>query len=263
MTNNYNKYLNNESSIIVRNNLYNQDEFIEITNLPKFNGNILVDYGSNNNPLNNDSVTINQLISDPLIHTIEINNYNYNLVQIEWRKTNFTFNGNKVGLTLHLIHSDYETSKKLNIIIPLDLVDEQIESFINTNYIKMDNYFKKPSDPKNKNKIINNVNELKGEFNLLINYKRKYNIKNININSLLKNKDDIPNYQCCKNTIGNRVHINMCLLKPIIELNDVCYIIEEENGNTNLIMEPNIFNEDIGLLIRSYINKDINLLYLK
>jgi PBP1b-binding outer membrane lipoprotein LpoB len=81
MTNNYNKYLNNVTSIITKNNIYKNDEPIEITNLPLCNKNILVDYGLNINPLNNDGITVNQIINDPLLHTIEVDNKNYNLVQ--------------------------------------------------------------------------------------------------------------------------------------------------------------------------------------
>lgn len=286
--NNYNKYLNNKTSIIIRNNIYKPNESIEITSLPTCNKNILVDYGLNINPINNDGVTINHTINDPLLHTIEVDNNNYNLVKIEWRKTNFTLNNKPIGLTLHLIHSDYKTSAKLNIIIPLDLIDinENIESFKNIFYNKMDNFFKthiptslvdtKRTFSNLDNSITDlsnsfsdigdtteNTNEFKNKFNLSINYKRKYNIKNININSLLKNKNEIPIYQCCKNTIGPIIYMNLCLLKIIIESNNMYYIIKEENGNISLITEPNIFDEDNGLFIRSYINPDENLIFLK
>ena len=101
-------------------------------------------------------------------------------------------------------------------------------------------------------------------FNLSIDYtERKYNIKNINANLLLKSTNEILPYECCKTTIGQITNMNLCLLKTIIESNNTNYIVKEENGNMNLIIEPNIINEDIGLLIRSYINKDDNLIYLK
>ena len=266
MTNNYNKFLNNQTSIIIKNNVYKQDEPIEITSLPTCNKEILVDYGLNINTINNDGVTINQIINDPLVHTIEIDNNNYNLVQIEWRKTNFMFNGKPIGLTLHLIHSDFKNLEKLNIIIPLDFLesDENIESFKNVFYKRMDNFFKThvPKAIEKLDKMID-LNKMKGKFNLSIKYKRKYNIKDININSLLKNKEEIPIYECCKNTVGAVIHMNLCILKTIIESSNVYYIIKEENGNTNLIIEPNIFNEENGLLIRNYLEPDNNLIYLK
>jgi hypothetical protein len=288
MTDNYNKYLNNQTSELVRNNLYAQNETIEITSLPICNKNILVDYGININSINNDGITINQIINDPLMHTIEVDNKNYNLVQIEWRKTNFSFNNNPIGLTLHLIHSDFNNLEKLIIIIPLDFVDDtgNIETFKNVFYNKMDDFFtvrvpqaintevKKFSnlddtlaDIGNSFFDIGNItektNNLKGKFKLSIKYKRKYDIKNINTDSLIKNQNEIPIYQCCKNTIGPTIHMNLCLLKSIIESNETFYNIKEENGNINLITEPNFINENYGLLIRSYIEQDENLLYLK
>ena len=77
------------------------------------------------------------------------------------------------------------------------------------------------------------------------------------------NKNDIPIYECCTNTIGPTTYIDLCILKRIIESNEKFYIINEENGNINLIIEPNLIDEDIGLFIRNIIEKDNNLIYLK
>jgi hypothetical protein len=331
-TNNFNKNNNYENSSFFKANLLEKIEFfsdnepIEITTLPKCTKNINVDYGLSINTINNDGVSINHDINDPLIHTIEVDNKNYNLVKVELRKTNFTINNKQIGLTLHLIHTDYRSINNFIIIIPLDLNnldqnnnilddtnlddtnlddtnlddtnldntnldDTTTESFKNIFYKKMDNFFKKYNPLKDINKEIslkditrniplkditkeiNNINKdikninkdikkLKNQFNLSISYKRKYDIKNININSLVK-KDDIPIYECCKNTIGNIIRMNLCQLKTIIENNDNYYIIKDQNENTNLITEPNIFNEDSGLLIRNYIESDNNLLYIK
>lgn len=288
MTDNYNGYLNNTTSVIIQNNIYEKNEPIEILNLPQCEKNILVDYGLNINTINNNGIAVNQIINDPLLHTIEIDNINYNLVLVEFRKTNFTFDGKPIGLTLHLTHSDYNKQEKFNIIIPLDFVDddENIETFKNLFYNKIDNFFTKhipealeKIDNKNIHLIndINNIgnvkkktdylknkfNNLKNKFNLFIKYNRIYNIKDLNINKILHDQNQIPSYQCCKNTIGPVIHMNLCLLKVIIEKNNLFYIIKEENGNTNLIIEPNIFNENNGLLIRSYIDFDDNLIYLK
>ena len=49
MTNNYNKFLNNQTSLIQRNNTYNINEPIEITSLPVCKKNISVEYGLNLN----------------------------------------------------------------------------------------------------------------------------------------------------------------------------------------------------------------------
>ena len=43
---------------------------------------------------------------------------------------------------------------------------------------------------------------------------------------------------------------------PVSENNKDAYIIEEETGNINYIIEPSPIDEDIGLLIRSLITYD-------
>ena len=274
MSNNYNAFLNNDTTLLIRNNVYSQDELIEITKLSTCTKDIIVDYGININTINNNNISINQIINEPLIHTIEVDNKNYNLIQIEWRKTNFMFNGKQVGLTLHLIHNNYKTSENLNIIIPLDLISnyDEIETFININYKKMDDFFTLGSPQViDKVNIITNYNDqinenlkiLKNKFKLLTNYKRNYDIKVYNIDSLLSDKNVIPQYECCKNTIGPITKINLCKLKTIIESKKIYHIINEENGNNNLIVEPNIFNEEIGIIIMTLINTDPNLLYIK
>jgi len=138
MTDNYNKFLNNKTSLIQKNDVFKSDESIEITLLPVCNKIITVDYGLNINTIINDGISIHQNINDPMIHTIEVDKKNYNLVKIEWRKTNFTYNKKPVGLTLHLLHNDYNMNR-LNIIIPLDFITENInleEGFKNIYYNK-------------------------------------------------------------------------------------------------------------------------------
>ena len=270
MTDNYNAYLNSKSSIIIRNDVYKPDEKIEITNLPSCEKHIVVEYGQNINSVNNDKISIHEVINEPLIHTIEVDNNNYNLVKVEFRKTNFTYNDKDVGLSLHLVHSSFNnTINKFIIVIPLDLVDydsTNIEGFKNTFYNKMENYFYEYNGEKQINEIKNKVIDIvKNKFNLGIKYKRNYNIKNINIDLVIsKFKEiDLPNYQCCKNNIGPITLINLCPLKTIIENNNKFYIIKEENGNISLITEPCTLTENIGLQILERVYSDDNLIYLK
>ena len=180
-----------------------------------------------------------------MIHTIEVDKKNYNLVKLEWRKTNFTFNNKPIGLTLHLLHNDYYMNR-LNIIIPLDFVNDKIEEgFKNIYYNKMENLFKafnpeidistnnfskkkffnldkKFTKLNNSFSDIGLINDIeiknKNKFNLFFKYLRKYNINDINTNQLLK-EDQIPIYQCCDKTIGPIIKINLCQLKTIIENN--------------------------------------------
>jgi len=174
---NYNKFLNNQTSSIIRNNIYNFDEPIEITNLPICMKNSIVDYGLNINLIVNDNISIYQTIIDPLLHTVNIDNISYNLLQIEWRKTNFTFNNINVGLTLHLIHSSYDSVNKLIIVIPLDFVDnselnDNLEGFRNIKYYKMDSYLKNHIPEINDENILMTINkniETINKYNLKLN----------------------------------------------------------------------------------------------
>jgi hypothetical protein len=255
------------------NKIYEKDETIEITNLPICNKNIIINYEINSNPINNDSVTINQIVKYPKNNIMKIDDKNYYLIQIEWRKTNFTIDNKKIGLTLHLIHTDYISPNKVIIIIPLDLVKDKNEINIVENMINIDKLLDKLDIDVDKKKMIKvndilnniyeNVKTLSGYYKLFIEYKRKYDIKNVNVDLLLKNKIEIPMFQCCKNTIGPVTNIDLCVLKKIIETSSTNYMIKEQNGNTNLIIEPNIFNENDGLQMISYIQKDENLTYMK
>ena len=303
INNNNNTFLNNGTSIITKKDIYKINEPIEITELPSCNKKIIVDYGLNIDNIINDSISISQNIIDPLLHTIEIDNKNYNLIKIEWRKTNFTINNKSIGLSLHLIHNDYKSINNLIIIIPLDLSIENkntsTEGFKNMLYKKMIDYTNiyNPTsiidniknDNKDKNNIINNITNLKDsiinnhsinsefinknikkieeekdKFNLAIDYVNKnYDVKKINVNLLLKNDINIPKYECCGKTIGPTHNMNLCPLKTIIENNNTFYMIKEENGNENLITETSIYNKENGLLIRDYIKNDLNLIYIK
>jgi len=118
------KYLNNQVASLVYNNVYSTDEYIEITKLKQYNKKIQTDYGTNINIVNNNGISIYQDIIDPLFHTIEINNKNYNLMSISWKKSNLSYNNKKVGLELHLNHRNYISINSLIIVIPLDFINE-------------------------------------------------------------------------------------------------------------------------------------------
>ncbi len=125
------KYLNNGSSYLVYNNIYLPDEYIELTTLPKYNKQIKADYGINTNTINNNNISIYQDIIEPLFNTIEINDKNFNLMSIAWKRSPFTYNNKRVGLDLHLIHRNYISIYNLVIVIPLDLVYDGISAYNN------------------------------------------------------------------------------------------------------------------------------------
>lgn len=303
MTNNYYTYLTNTTSNVIHKPIYSQDELIEITTLPLCKTKVDVSYSNNKNAITNDNISIGQDIINPMIQTAELDGKNYNLVRVEFKKSQFSWNGKPIGLNLHLVHNTYNSTLNNSIVLPIDLTSDdnqtlietfknqsQVETFKNIFYKKMDNAIKyieptfaEVTDVINKDKYFNldntianiqnsfsdigesvgNITKEKGKFNLLLKYKRKYDIKNVSINNLLNNKNQIPKYQCCKQSIGPVVDFNLCLLQKIIMEMPNIYVLDEENGNKLLITEPIPFNEDIGLYIRDLIVEDPNIVYLK
>jgi hypothetical protein len=108
---------------------------------------------------------------------------------------------------------------------------------------------------------IDNTNEI-GKFNLSLQYNRNYDIEKYSANKLIHQTKQIPVYQCCKNSVGPLLTQDLCILNTIINNNTNAFILEEETGNIDYIIEPIPFNEIIGLQIRKLIIND-NIKYLK
>jgi hypothetical protein len=289
LTNHYNAFLNGISSYFIHDKIYKLNELIEITNLPQCTKTVNIDYGYNENTINNNNVSIYQNIIDPLSHTIELDGNNYNLLSIAFKKTQFSWKQQEIGLAIHLKHTNYLAMHTMTIIIPLDLV-KPIEDFknifynkklstlleddtylnniaedekeiirkdyfnLNNNYANIGNSF-----PDINENIYENNNTVKkiNTFNLNIQYNKKFDIDNIiSINN-------IPSYQCCKNSVGPLSKIIFYNIESIINNSNIFYSLEEESNNLILITEPNPFSEDIGLYIRSNIIKDTSINYIK
>lgn len=277
MTNNYNKYLDESKTLIVDKEKYDHVSLIEITNLPSCNKNFTISYGSNYNNIVNDNKSVFIDIIDPLLHTIEIDNQNYNLLKIEWVRNNFQYNGREVGLCLQLVHTNYLSPNQIKIVFPLNLIANQsTEAFENL-------FYNKTADLLNNGghydwQDLNDIQDLKFDFN-------KQNIQNSfsdigdlddeyssgQFNLLLDNQEelnnlldinDIPIYQCCKNTIGNYMNTNLCNVAKLSKTINKFYTINEENGNTCYITDPINFDESIGFEIRKKIIFDTNIYYL-
>ena len=286
LTNHYNSFFNGISSYIIHDKIYKTNELIEITNLPQITKLIDVDYGYNENTINNNNISIYQNIMDPLSHTIELDGNNYNLISIAFKKTQFSWKQQEIGLAIHLNHTNYLSIATMTIIIPLDLT-KSVENFknifynkklstvleddtylnniaddekeiirkdyfnLNNNYANIGNSFPDINENKSSVKEINN-------FNLNIQYKNKIDIDNIiSINN-------IPSYQCCTDSIGPLSKIIFYNIESIINNNNnIFYSLEEENNNIILITEPTPFSEEIGLYIRSNIIKDTSINYIK
>ena len=279
------KYLNSRVSSLVYNTVYSNDEDIEITNLSTYKKNIIADYGTNINNVINNNISIYQTIIEPLYNTIDIDGNNFNLMEIAWKRSKFTYNNKKVGLELQLIHRNYISIYNLVIIIPLDLISDNInafnieqnteqnlgqntEQFKNIDYNKM-TQLSNQSDTNQYSNIKDSTDIIRYDMELIDLQKRKDDLKNkfnlnstnkMIINNLLTNELFVPTYK------SNNVSIqkfNFCFIKNIISKNETFYNLEDHTNNIYYICEPVKFPENIGLDIREKIIDDVNVKYLK
>lgn len=275
----YVKFLDNEKSYLVKDKSYKKDENIEISDLPTCTKKLELDYRTNYNRIVNNGYSISQNMVDPLLQTALIDSKLFYFVKLEFRKSKLLWNGKKIGLELHLIHNDYINTPNLHIVLPLDLVDNKkvVEGFKNVLYNKMEvdelndklvDYLDVKDDISKDFKLSGynikfkkEVKESKNKFNLMLNYSRSYDINKININNLINN--NIPEYECCVETIGDYMTLRFCNLQKIILNMEKFYTLEEETNNVLLITEPVPFDEDLGLLIRSNIELDDSIVYIK
>ncbi len=286
MSNHNFKYLNSKSSLFVNNDLYASNELIEIKSLPTCDVNITFDYGSNYNNIVNNNTSLYQDIIDPLEHTIELENINYNLTSIRWKLSKFTYDNIHVGLELHLVHQNYNSLNKLIIVIPLSLTNDNIEpnnnqkeEFKNVGYKKLFNSLAQFNDTiisdnstkdflvpayyqiKDKTKIL--IKSQKNMFNLKIKNANKNKIKHISLNKLIPSPVLIPDYECCSDKLGQSSRFNLCDLQQILQENKKYYQLEDRESNKYFISEPQDFNEDIGLEIMNKLKPDNSIFFLK
>lgn len=279
------KYLNSKSSLFLNNDLYSSNELIEIKSLPSCQVNFTFDYGSNYNSIVNNNVSIYQDIIDPLEHTIELDNVNYNLTSVRWKLSKFTYENNQVGLDLHLVHQNYNSLHKLIIVVPLSLknddikpIDNQKEQFKNVGYKKLFNNLVQFTDTKlsdnsikdfvipayyqikDKTKIL--MKSQKNMFNLKLN-NIKNKIKHISLNKLITSPVLVPDYECCADKIGQSSRFNLCDIQQILQENKTYYQLEDREANKYFISEPQEFNEDVGLEIMNKLKTDDTVFYLK
>jgi hypothetical protein len=279
------KFLNPTSSYILYNNLYTNDEPIEITKLQKCDKSIISDYGINSNTLNNDNYSVYQDIINPLFNIIKIDNIEYNLSKVSFKKSRLTYENKKIGLNIELMHQNYNSINKIIVVIPLDFIPNKVESisssdiketFINTNLKKMTLYPDQNNDELYYNNLdatgpisteINDlnfqkkINSEKNKFN--IKFTKNNKTKNIILDKFIINEVLIPNYVCCTDTVGNVIKFNFCDLQNIINISDKFFQLEDQSNNTYLILEPIKFPENIGIYIRNNIIDDNNVKFIK
>ena len=279
MTDHNFKYLNSKSSTFVNNDLYANNEQIELTTLASCPINFTFDYGTNYNSIINNNISIYQDINNPLEHTIELDNINYNLTSVRWKLSKFTYNNMNIGLDLHLVHQNFNSIYKLIIVVPLSLTSDSIlpysnnkETFKNigyNNFVKdivtdttvTNNSIKKFIEPayyqvKEKTKIL--INSKKNLFNLnIINNNKKFSL-----NKLITSPVLIPDYECCGDKIGQSARFNLCDIQQLLQKNKKYYQLEDKEANKYFITEPLEFNEEIGLNIMNKITYDNSIFYL-
>ncbi len=292
MTDHNFKYLNSKASLFVSNDLYTTDERIELTSLPNCDVDFTYDYGSNYNNIVNNEISVFQDIINPLEHTIEIDNINYNLISVRWKLSKFSYNNLNVGLDLHLIHQNYNTLSKIIIVVPLSLTnDGALETFKNIGYKKFINdivsYADKNINENTINDIVSyadkNINEntiknliipIKDKTKKFINSKKNtYNLQikklvkkiknNFSLNKLIPSPVLVPEYECCGNKIGQSARFNLCDIQNLLQENKKYYQLEDKEANKYFITEPIEFNEEVGLNIMNNIVYDNSILYLK
>ena len=101
-------------------------------------------------------------------------------------------------------------------------------------------------------RINNNINYERNKYNLVSD-----NISNnINLDNLITNTNQIPTYQCCKESIGPLIKIDFCNLEIILKNTSKFYKLFEERGNSLYISDPFPYDETIGLYIRNVIIDD-------
>jgi hypothetical protein len=274
------KYLNSKFSTFVKNKVYSNNSKIEITKLPFCNNKITVDYGINTNNVINNNISIYQNIIDPLEHTIVINSKNFNLVCIRWVKSKLSFNNKQIGLELQFIHQSYgDNINKFIISIPLDFVSNGIspslqninhENFKNVGYIKMPNIFKDDDMDNNydnasgsKQYVANEKNEKINKYNLNVDYNDNIYNKKIYFDSLLQSDGMIPEYKCCRETIGENITFNFCDGQNFLSKVNKFYQLQDHYNNMYYITNTVPYPEQIGLNILNKITDDNLTVYIK
>jgi len=283
MTDHNFEYLNSKSSVFVKNNLYPNNEQIEITSLPSCTLNIKYDYGSNFNLIINNDISIYQNIIDPLENTIELDNINYNLTSIRWKLSKFRYNDMQVGLDMHLVHQNFNSLHKLIIVIPLSLTSNKIkpytnekETFKNVGYKKMskdllvytdtkiydnsDKNFLTPAYFKKEDKTKLLIKSQKEIFDLKL---EKKNNSKFSLDKLITSPVLIPKYECCADSIGQNIRFNFCDVQQLLSDNTKFYQLEDKEANKYFISEPIDFDEELGLTIMNNLSLDTSILFLK
>lgn len=120
--------------------LLKKGEKFEILDLPYFDELLDISYSININNIVNDGSKIYQNIVNPHTQNAKIQNVDYGLSQILWKKSYFSYNGKPVGLELQFTHVAPYNGKVTKIVFPLSFTSD----FANTS--KLDTLIKLETD---------------------------------------------------------------------------------------------------------------------
>lgn len=231
--NNYNSFLDSKTSLFIHKRIYDKYELLEITKLPICYKNLNANLSSNSNNIINDEKSISHTMTDLLVNTVEINSLNYNLIKLEWKRSRFLYNNNPVGLQLHIMLNSFKDINNVFIVIPLDLKNTTIESFVNLFYYK------------NLNEEINGYKNDDNYINL-----KKTNIINENDVQYV-NIADVDTRIINENYFnGNNTYANIKNSFPDINDNgDIFKNIENDHNKYNLNLEYGILDNNLDNLL--------------
>ena len=161
----------------------NKKKFKEINELDSEYIAIHSNYTSNNNHILNDGFKIFQEILDPSQNNIVLSGHRYNLSNIEFHLGTTTFKYKKVGLELHLVHSNAVGLGSARIIIPLSLEHLRRNNFQNN---KMEN---------NHLGFFENINDIPQYQCCTITYGKLLNFDFSELNKILNNCKRLKRYK--------------------------------------------------------------------
>jgi hypothetical protein len=162
-------------------------------------------------------------------------------------------------------NDNYINLKKSNLINENDIqytnISEVDKKIITMNYFNRNNTYAniKNSFPdiNDNGDIYNNINNDYNKYNLNLEYNDSFT--NINLDNLIINVNQVPTYQCCKESVGPIINLDFCNLQHILNNTTKFYKLFEESGQTLYITDPLPYNENIGLYIRNVIiDENIN-----
>lgn len=201
-------------------NKLNRKDKYEILDLKYCDGDINVNYLPNTNYINNDNLKIYQDMSNSYNQEAYINGEKHNLVQIQWKKSYFTWDGKPVSLETHFVHVNPSNGVITKIIFPLSLHNQ------NT-------YIEKFTNGSDQTKLFSS-NKME---------------------NLIKDTNVVPKKILGKINVGHMMTFNLCNVIFFVMNQKKFFYASTINNEQLLISKPQIFNREIGIEIFENLNE--------